>query len=186
MYSIIGLETVFDVMAYTVKAMDDSGFMPGEIEDYITEAIKDNNFNLIEISKDYLEKCNEVVSANNHCEFEDTWRDHYYSSLWGDDLDSDCNQWDDDGRYDFVSNNNHRHYYWEDDNVIDGIDSDKEAYEGFSSCKNHYWDSSEEDDYEDDSNWKIKGYYDSMRKEFDPSYDLEYDPWKDDEDETNN
>ena len=54
MYSIIGLETVFDVMAYTVKAMDDSGFMPGEIEDYITEAIKDNNFNLIEISKEYF------------------------------------------------------------------------------------------------------------------------------------
>ena len=58
-----------------------------------------------------------------------------------------------------------------------------EAYEGFSSCNNHYWDSSEDDEYEDDSNMKIRNYYDSMREEFDPSYDEHYDPWHDTYDE---
>ena len=172
MYSIIGLETVFDVMAYTVKAMDDSGFMPGEIEDYITEAIKDNNFNLIEISKEYLEKCNEVVSANSHCEFEDTWRDHYYSSLWEDDLDSNCNQWDDDGRYDddFLNGNKH----WDNGNIIDDVqtvEEEKEAYEGFSTCKNYYWDSSEDENGIDAEDL-------ATAEEFKPSYDdIVYDPW---------
>lgn len=164
MYSIHGLNTVFDVMAYTVKAMRESGYMPGEIEDYIYDAVKDNcNYNLIEISKDQLSECNKL-SKNSFDDdwFNDSWRDSYYASYW-----------DDDGER-----------YNEDDddkdirNYLIG-DSDEEAYEGFSSCNNHVWDCTSSDDKEDYyDDWKIKDYYDNMRSEDDlePSYDPFNDP----------
>lgn len=189
MYSIRGLETVFDVMAYTVRAMDKSGLMPGDIEDYIAEAVKDSNFHIIEVSKDRLEMCNELLhdSQSNEDWFEDTWRDHYYSSLWNDSDSIDChNRWDDDGRYDEIKDEcwcdeddedirnyfvgNSKHDYWDDDNVIDDVESigEKEAYEGFSSCKNHYWDCTDDDCFDDDK--RIYG-------------EIMYDPWATEEDD---
>ena len=177
MYSIRGLETVFDVMAYTVKAMNKSGLMPCDIEDYIAEAVKDNDLHIIETSKDRLELCNELLhdSRTNKDWYEDSWRDHYYSSLWNNSNSDYHNCWDDDGRYDeddedirsYLTYNNHD--YWDDDNVIDDVESieENEAYEGFSSCKNHYWDCTDDDDY-----------FDKMLSEDDlePSYDPFNDP----------
>ena len=61
----------------------------------------------------------------------------------------------------------------------------KNYHDDFSSFK-AIIDHSSEDNHENDSNWKIKSYYNSMCAEFDPSYDLEYDPYDDDEYETNN
>lgn len=183
MYSICGIENVFDLMAYTVAAMREVGYEDCDIEDYINESLKeDSNYGIIEFSKEKLEDCNRLAresSADGAEWFEDTWRDHYYSSLWDDD--GRYKEEDDDNTedtYDYLTGGKKSHNIWDDDNVIDDIETDdeKEAYEGFSSCKNHYWDCSEDDDY-DDSNWKIKGYYECMRKEFDPSYDVEFDPW---------
>ena len=188
LYSIDGIENIFDLMAYTVAAMREVGYGDCDVDDYIEEAIKSNSYDLIELSKEKLNDCNTLANEVNpgHDDwFEDTWRDHYYSSLWDDDgrysKDDDEDEVD---TYDYLTGGKKTHNIWDDDNVIDDIETDdeKEAYEGFSSCKNHYWDSSEDDDYEDDSNWKIKGYYDSMRREFDPSYDLRYDPWADEND----
>ena len=143
-YSINGISSVFDLMAYTIAAMKEVGYGECDIDDYIDESVKTNNLAIIELSKEKLDDCNTVanqVSPNNNEWFEDTWRDHYYSSLCAD---------------------------------------EKEAYEGFSSCKNHYWDSSEDDDLDDP--FAIHDYYDEMKHEFDPSYDLCYDPWADDND----
>lgn len=142
MYSIHGLSTVFDVMAYTVAAMKQAGFMPGEIEDYVHDAVKDNcNLTLIEISKERLEECNKTTIVDNG--FEDTWRDHYYSSLWDDSEDT----------YDYMIGNKKTHNIWDDDNVFNDLKSDdEEAYEGFSSCKNYRWDSTDDD-------WDIGSHY---------------------------
>lgn len=127
MYSIQGLETVFDVMAYTASALKEVGYSESEIEDYISTALsEDYNIGVIEVSKEWLDECNKICAD---------------------------------------------------------MKSDKEAYEGFSSCKNYYWDSSkannEEDDYLD--GYTIKDYYDSMRSEYDvePSYD----PFSEDEED---
>lgn len=127
MYSIQGLETVFDVMAYTTSALKEVGYSESEIEDYISTALsEDYNIGVIEVSKEWLDECNKICAD---------------------------------------------------------MKSDKEAYEGFSSCKNYYWDSSkannEEYDYLD--GYTIKDYYDSMRSEYDvePSYD----PFSEDEED---
>lgn len=127
MYSIQGLETVFDVMAYTASALKEVGYSDGEIEDYVSTALsEDYNIGVIEVSKEWLDECNKICAD---------------------------------------------------------MKLDKEAYEGFSSCKSYYWDSSkannEENDYLD--GYTIKDYYDSMRSEYDvePSYD----PFSEDEED---
>lgn len=185
MYSIHGLTTVFDVMAYTVKAMKEVGYIDGDIEDYIRNAIKDKcNYSLLEISKSQLEECNRL-NCNNSSDindkwFDDTWQDYYYSSLWDDDGErykhnSDYSD-DDEDTYNYLTST-HRHNIWDEDNVIDDIESsDEEAYEGFSSCKNHTWDCTADDDYFDDG--RIVDYYDNMKREdgLEPSYDPFNDP----------
>ena len=129
MYSINDIENIFDLVAYTASAMKEVGYSDGEINDYLESTIKsNNNFNTVLLSKDRLNDCNLLSNKidPNYNWFEDTWRDSYYSSLW-----------DDDGRYDedvneyLTSRNSHN--IWDDDNAV-------EAYEGFNSCTNHYWD----------------------------------------------
>ena len=127
MYSTEGFENVFDLMAYTVKAMKDTGRMIGDIEDYVSDSIKNCNLHIIALSKDMLDGCNEILKTNtDDFDFDTTWRDHYYSSLWDDDGRYENDMWDDD----------------KDDNAVDDIETEDEleAYEGFSSCKRHYWD----------------------------------------------
>lgn len=156
MYSIQGLENVFDVMVYTASALKEVGYSESEIEDYISSALReDHNLGIINVSKEWLEECNNIYSANK-----DTWRDHYYSQLWNDNND------------DYLDDYSIKDYY---DNMRSEyeVESDEEAYEGFSSCSNYYWSSSEEDD-DDLCGYTIKDYYDNMRSEceVESSYDL--------------
>ncbi len=158
-------DNMFDVMVYTIAAMKESD-LSDEIDDYISDAISESNWHLIEASNERLEDCNKAIKTNKQDWYEDSWRDHYYSNLWNESSDLDSLPNEEYDLYDCVTSPGIRRYYWEDEAI------DEDAYEGFESCKNHYWDCSEEDD--DDSNWKIKGYYDSMMHEFDPSYDEHY------------
>lgn len=170
MYNIDGLDSVLDVMAYTVKAMKEVGYDSTDIDDYIVDAIKQSNYRLLAISADKLEECNSLLRkpyakdldyTYNWDDEEDTWRNSYYSSLW-----------DDDGRYDDDFLNGYK--YWHDGNVVDDVqtlDEEKEAYEGFSTCKNYYWDSSEDENGIDAEDL-------ATAEEFKPSYDdIVYDPW---------
>lgn len=179
MYSIQGLETVFDVMAYTVTAMKESGFMPGEIEDYLHTALSENyNLHIINTSKEQLAECNKLCKSNNKWDYEDTWRDHYYSSMWDDDG-RYCDEYDDQDSYsydsfDYLTGKSKQHNIWDDDNVFNDL-KDEEAYEGFNTCKNYRWDCSDNDD------WKVGSkfdYYDEMKRQDDlePSYDPFNDP----------
>lgn len=176
MYSIQGLETVFDVMAYTTSVLKEVGYSESEIEDYVSTALnEDYNLGVIEVSKEWLDECNKICADMKSDKEDDTWRDHYYSQFWDDDGERYSNIDDEEDTYDYLTKSHRKKEIWEYDNAVDDVESDEEAYEGFSSCKNYYWDSSkannEEDDYLD--GYTIKDYYDSMRSEYDvePSYD---------------
>lgn len=179
LYNIDDIENVFDLIVYTIKSMKEVGYNETDIDDYIEESIKNNNYYIVELSKERLNDCNILARDINECSnddwFEDTWRDHYYASMW----DDDGRYNDDEDLYDCVTRKDKKNIC-DDDNVIDDVETEdeKEAYEGFSSCKNHYWDSSE--DGEEEFSNHINDYYDNMKREFDPSYDLCYDPWTDD------
>lgn len=179
LYSINGIENILDLMAYTISAMKEVGYGDCDVDDYIEEAIKSNSYDTIVLSKEKLNDCNtltnEVRPSNNNDWFEDTWCNHYCSSFWDDDGRYSKNDEDEIDSYDYITGCK---------KTSDDIETDDEteAYEGFSSCNNHYWDSSEDDYDEDDSDLKIRNYYDSMREEFDPSYDEHYDPWSDESD----
>ena len=170
LYSIDGIENILDLMAYTVSAMKEVGYSNCDVDDYIEEAIKSNSYDMIVLSKEKLNDCNILsneVSSHNDL-FEDTWCNHYCSSFWDDDGRYNRDDEDEIDTYDYMTgckkNNN------------DTETADEEAYEGFSSCNSYYWDSSE-DDYEDESDLKIRNYYDSMIEEYDHSYDEHCGPW---------
>lgn len=177
LYSIDGIENVLDLMAYTVYAMKEVGYGDCDVDDYIEEAIKSNSYDMIVLSKEKLNDCNilsnEVIPCNNDW-FEDTLCNHYCSSFWDDDGRYNRDDEDEIDAYDYMAGCKKTN------NDVETAD-EAEAYEGFSSCNNHYWNSSE-DDYEDDSGLKIKNYYDSMREEFDPSYDEHCSPLYDEND----
>lgn len=157
MYSIQGLENVFDVMVYTASALKEVGYSESEIEDYISSALReDHNLGIIRVSKEWLEECNNICSYNK-----DTWRDHCYSQLL------DGTDEDDYSIKDYYDSMR-REYE---------VDSDEEAYEGFSSCSNYYWSSSEDDD--DFCGYTIKDYYDNMRSEYE--VESSYDTFSEDE-----
>lgn len=165
MYSIQGLENVFDVMVYTASALKEVGYSESEIEDYISSALsEDHNLGIIRVSKEWLDECNSICSANK-----DTWRDHYYSQLWDD---------KDDDNGDYIDGYTIRNYY---DNMRSEYElkSDEEAYEGFSSCTNYYWSSSEDDD--DLCGYTVKDYYDNMRSEYE--VESSYESFNEDEEE---
>lgn len=148
MYSIKGIDSIFDLMAYTINAMRESGMDEIDVDDYIHASLKESNYNIIEISKGYLGECNS--KTKNSCDddwFEDTWRDHYYSSLYEDEDDCEIEFEPEAGSY------------WDRENG-----EDEEAYEGFSSCDSHFWDSSS---YDDDSAWELKGSKDYLNFDFD-------------------
>lgn len=154
MYNISGLDNVFDVIAYTSSALQESGYTSDEVEDYITEAINKNyNFDIIEISKERLDECNKLFRDEK---VEDDF-DDYYSSLWDDDGerydDSEIDHEED--VYDYMTGSYRKKEIWEYDNAVDDVESEVEAYEGFDSCKNHYWDCSD-DVLDDASFWPDK------------------------------
>lgn len=130
----LNCSTVFDAMLYTVEAMKDSGFTSKDIENYVQEALEGNDIHLLEVTDNMLDDCNSLVK--DCCDYEDTWRDSYYSSFWDDDFVKD-NENNDENNYDSCSD------YWTVNNALEDINNmdDVEMYEGFSSCGNHYWDS---------------------------------------------
>lgn len=122
-------ENAFDLMAYTVKAMNECVCTVGDIEDYLLEASKDSLFHFLETSNDVIEECNNLskqdLNAFDDYRYNDTWRDYYYNDSYFNHIDED------------------------DDDTLE-FDDEYEAYEGFSSCNNHYWNSNEDEYDEDD------------------------------------
>lgn len=136
-------ETAFDAMKYTIASMKECGYSSGEIDDYIVDAISSNNTHLVDVSIEALDECNKVLRSTVPNDYEDSWRDYYYSNdnlfkFERDDVDYDS----------FEDRPKH---YWEDE------DDELEAYEGFDCCTNHqYWYDPDEDEDEDVFNYLLK------------------------------
>jgi hypothetical protein len=123
MYNIDGIDNIFDLVFYTVKAMSETNHTAYDIENYLTKVAGSDNYNIIKQANYMLNDCNTSIvnKAYDHenylidnCDYKDcTLRERY---------------WDDDGRYLCL------------DNIEDNIIEDDEAYEGFSSCNNNHWD----------------------------------------------
>lgn len=134
----------FDVMQYTVAAMREVGFSKDEIDDYIDEATKSTNANLIDVSTDYICKCNELSDAFSKASgYEATYSDFWES--YSDDTYDDLN---DEDKYDELTGELTYSSKWGRDYEHDDYDDDTDCYEGFNSCKRHYyWDTDDDLDF---------------------------------------
>jgi hypothetical protein len=118
-------ENALDLMAYTVKAMNECAFTVGDIDDYLLEASKEPLLHFLETSNDVIEECNNLSKQDlnilddefSSYHYDDTWRDYYY---------------------------NDSYFNHNDDDNLSKFDDKYEAYEGFSLCNTHYWDPNEE------------------------------------------
>jgi hypothetical protein len=129
MYNINGIENVFDLLVYTAKAMRESNYCISDLEDYLKDITSNSNYNIVLLSKVKLEECNTTNTAN--MEFID---DYLVSNR-----DSYGYYCTDDHQY---KNEDYFERYWDDDGRYNDGAKDEEAYEGFSSCNDYYWDSS--------------------------------------------
>ena len=109
----------FDVIAYTVSAMRETGFNQSDIDDYLIDATSTHNSHLVDVSIEVIDKCNNRINAYN----DDSLNDKYF-----DYLDSNCK------------------YYWEEeedsyegfsDNYNKEYDNDDDEYEGFDHANRY-------------------------------------------------
>lgn len=147
MYSLHGIETAFDVLAYTLGAMKEVGFSSSDTEEYMIDAISADNYHLLESSLDRISSCN--MYAKDQPSFDDTWRDYYYQSMYDkEDKENDISYCDD--------------YF----------DDDFQQYEGYSTnddiddcldCNGY----SEDDVNNLYNKWSLDDYYASLTKDID-------------------
>lgn len=85
MFDISNLKTIFDIVKFTVDTMRDSCYTEDEIKRYLSDSVKENSYNIIELSKGYLEECDNLLNKDSS-NLDDSWRDCYYSSIYNDDI----------------------------------------------------------------------------------------------------
>lgn len=109
----------FDVIAYTVSAMRETGFNQSDIDDYLIDATSKHNSHLVDVSIEFIDKCNSRIDAYN----DDSLNDEYF---------------------DYLESN--RKYYWEEeedsyegfsDNYNKEYDNDDDEYEGFDHANRY-------------------------------------------------
>lgn len=117
----------FEVLQYTIAVMHEVGFSKNEIDDYMIEATNSDNAHLIDVSIEYINKCNELTNMYNRL-YED-------DSFYIDDKDDDYTFYnkqhllaeESDDEYHGYSYNENKYNY------------DTECYEGFNDCKNRMY-----------------------------------------------
>lgn len=138
-------DNAFDLIAYTISAMVDSGYMPCDVDEFLSNAIGNGNYNLLVKSKEMIDECNKVLMSNNeNSYYKDSWRDYYYGSdeeelfnyIEDDDEYLDC---DSLNNFEFTPSEDYLNKFYEDDEL--------EAYEGFDSCKNKTYNSYDGNNY---------------------------------------
>lgn len=102
-------DNTFNVMKYTVQSMKEVGYTDKDIENYILEATSKDNNQLIDVSIDYINKCNIITRSYDKCiRVFDKYNDEI----------------------DFYNYTDLDDYYWNDND-----DEIKDQYEGFDSCQ---------------------------------------------------
>ena len=139
MYSIYSkdYDNVFDLLKYTISSMKETGYDEMDVHEFIANAIKGSNYELISLSQEKLSECN-IINRNLDPDVF-PWQEYAdkYSLLNSDDA---FDLEEDDNVTDLCDDLNSHRYYWEND-----ID-DQEAYEGFDSCKNYCYKWDDKDD----------------------------------------
>lgn len=65
-YTLVGVNgNAFSVMGYVSNAMRECKFSRQEIDEYRKEAMSGNYDNLIAVSLDYIDKCNEIINTDD-------------------------------------------------------------------------------------------------------------------------
>lgn len=145
--SIDNFSSVFDAVAYTLNKMKDSGYSDDECTDFISLLSVEDQCSALDMCENQLEECAKLSYRVG--DIDSTWHDSYYTSLMDD---YDIDDVEDCDLYNSILRRN-------------GLD--KEAYEGFSSCKDTYW-----DDKDDESTyWDVDHVCDSIHEE------KLYNPW---------
>lgn len=150
MYSIANkFDNAFDLVAYVISAMTDSGYMPCDVDEFLNQAIGKGNYNLLVKSSEIIEECNKVIKEDKLYNdiYDDNWRDHYYGS----DEEFLFDSIDDYSNYNY--NNNEFNSNEDDDFELQlnkDCFGDDDAYEGFDSCHNHYYNSLDPLDKDDE------------------------------------
>lgn len=140
MYSIQGIRNIFDIMEYTVSALREVGYTEKEIDGYVSTALsEENNLGIIKVSEEWIDECNRICGEIHQDRTDSAYTDNYYSQFWDDDGERYNNDEVDD-MYDYLAVSYRNK---EIGDQFSSIDSDEDAYEGFSSCRHYYWDSSE-------------------------------------------
>ena len=63
-YDLVGIDgNAFSLMGYVVKAMKECGFSNDEQNDYLAKATSGNYDNLLCVSMEIIDKCNEIVGG---------------------------------------------------------------------------------------------------------------------------
>lgn len=141
MYSIYHqvYDNVFDILKYTISAMKETGFDSSDITEFISDAIKGSNYELIATSQSKLSECNQLNRSAGDFYWDDC-TNSYKGFTLNDGEDIYDLEDDQDSIEDLCDGLNRNKYYWEND-----ID-DQEAYEGFDSCKNYCYKWDDKDD----------------------------------------
>lgn len=62
MYDLVGVDgNAFSIMAYVRRAMREQGFNKKEIEEYISNATSSDYDNLLRVSVEMIDRCNEIA-----------------------------------------------------------------------------------------------------------------------------
>ena len=122
----IEADSIFDVLKYTIDSLKHNDYDEYDIYDFLTQAISGSNYDLLKL-------CNIQLANkfnNNHKFFFDDYNDNY---------DYDFSDYNDD--YDYTN--------FDDYNQTDDLDNkdDIEAYEGFSTCSQKFYDPSMLDEF---------------------------------------
>lgn len=127
-------DDAFSLMQYTTQRMKENNFAPGDIEDYIYDAISKDNMYLVECSKKILYKCileeQKNHNFNNNINNTDLYT-YYDDSDW---YNNEC--YNDN----YMNNNEYNLSLFDHDISSDCKCYDEDIYEGYdsvNSCVNH-------------------------------------------------
>ena len=129
-HTIESFDDAFSLMQYTVQKMKECNLAPGDIEDYVYDAISKDNMHLVECSKKILYKCILEERKNNNFNNNDLYT-YYDDSNWYND---ECYN-DECYNDDYINNDGYHLSLFDHDISSDyrHYDYDGDIYEGYNN-----------------------------------------------------
>ena len=124
-HTIESFDDAFSLMQYTVQKMKECNLAPGDIEDYIYDAISKDNMHLVECSKKILYKCILEEQKNSNFNNNDLYTYYDDSNWYNDECHND----------DYINNDGYHLSLFDHDISSDYMhyDYDGDIYEGYNN-----------------------------------------------------